>query len=189
MVDGDHHGGGGLGVQVVGREVLGSSANASPRRCRQSNDQSGVALPEPGSRMRRGAVMVSRILARIAAASAGTVKCPVLVPSPLSCIVNEHLAWAACSSVRTCSFSWASTTLWSGSTASIARRATAAELVGAPGGLLHQVGYERYGGSGQSRQRQRRRAAPPKSERSQHCKSNSPDSSVGRQAFSRRDRS
>ena len=61
--------------------------------------------------------------ARIAAARAGTVKCPVVVPSPLSCSVSEHLSRAACSSERMSSFSWASTTLWSGSTASIARRA------------------------------------------------------------------
>ncbi len=51
------------------------------------------------------------------------VKCPVVVPSPLSCRVSEHFSRAACSSVRMSSFSWASTIFWSGSTASIARRA------------------------------------------------------------------
>ena len=51
-------------------------------------------------------------------------KCPVVVPSPLSCRVSEHLSRAACSSDRMSSFSWASTTCWSGSMASIARRAS-----------------------------------------------------------------
>ena len=95
-----------------------SSANASPRRCRQSKDRSGASV-----RIRRGAVMASMTLPSIAAARAGMVKCPVVVPSPLSCRVSEHFSRAACSSVRMSSFSWASTIFWSGSTASIARRA------------------------------------------------------------------
>ena len=100
-----------------------SSANASPRRWRQSKDRS-AAVVGAGSRIRRGAVIASMILPSIAAARAGMVKCPVVVPSPLSCRVSEHLSRAACSSVRTSSFSWASTTFWSGSTVSIARRAS-----------------------------------------------------------------
>ncbi len=62
-------------------------------------------------------------LPSIAAARAGMVKWPVVVPSPLSCRLREHFSRAACSSVRMSSFSWASTIFWSGSTASIARRA------------------------------------------------------------------
>ena len=120
-----------------------SSANASPRRCRQSNDRSGVPWPEPGSRIRRGAVIVSRILARIAAASAGTVKCPVVVPSPLSCSVSEHLSWAACSSERTSSFSWASTIGLVGFDGLDRSASDPAQLVGAePAGLLHQRRFD-----------------------------------------------
>ena len=71
-----------------------SSANARPRRCRQSNERSCAASPKDplaaGSRIRRGAVIASMTLPSIAAARAGMVKCPVVVPSPLSCRVSEH---------------------------------------------------------------------------------------------------
>ena len=122
VVDGDDDGGGGLGVQVVGGQVLeelgeGESAAVPPV------EGPVVAVVGPGSRIRRGAVIASMILPSIAAARAGMVKCPVVVPSPLSCRVSEHFSRAACSSVRMSSFSWASTIFWSGSTASIARRA------------------------------------------------------------------
>ena len=70
-------------------------------------------------------------------------KWPVVVPSPLSCSVNEHLSWAACSSVRTSSFSWASTTRLVGFDGLDRAAGDAAELVGAEtGGLLHQVGFD-----------------------------------------------
>ena len=88
------------------------------------------SLAEPGSRIRRGAVIASMILPRIAAAEAGTVKWPVVVPSPLSCSVSEHLSWAACSSVRTSSFSWASTTRLVGFDGLDRPAGDAAELVG-----------------------------------------------------------
>ena len=90
VVDGDDHGGGALGVQVVGGQVL-----------EQLGEREPAAVPPverpvrhgswPGSRIRRGAVIASMTLPSIAAASAGTVKCPVVVPSPLSCSVSEHL--------------------------------------------------------------------------------------------------
>ena len=115
------HGGSGLGVQVVGGQVfeeLGERESAAVPPV-----EGTVMLLEPGSRMRRGAVMASMTLPSMAAARAGMVKWPVVVPSPLSCRVSEHLSRAACSSLRMSSFSWASTIVWSGSTASIARRA------------------------------------------------------------------
>ena len=64
------------------------------------------------------------ILRRNAAAVLGTVKCPLVVPSPLSCRLSDALDRAISSSVATRSFSWASTFAWSGSMVSIARRAT-----------------------------------------------------------------
>ena len=97
-----------------------SSANASPRRWRQSKDPVACWFRCASVGVRSSTSMT---LPSIAAASAGMVKCPVVVPSPLSCRVSEHFSRAVCSSVRMSSFSWASTIFWSGSTASIARRA------------------------------------------------------------------
>ena len=122
VVDGDDHGGGGLGVQVVGGEVFEELGESEPAAVPPVEGPvrllwSWLAHPSGcGHRVDH--------LGQDAAARAGTVKCPVVVPSPLSCSVSEHLSRAACSSERTSSFSWASTTCWSGSTASIARRAT-----------------------------------------------------------------
>ena len=123
VVEGHDHGGCALVVQVVCGEVLEELGEGeAARRCRQSNDRS-TPTAESGSRILRGAVIASMTLPRIAAASAGMVKWPVVVPSPLSCSVSEHFSRAACSWLRMSSFSWASTIFWSGSTASIARRA------------------------------------------------------------------
>ena len=118
VVDGDHDGGGGPGVQVLGGQVLEELGE------RESAAVVPVEARRRRSRIRLGAVIESRILRRNAAAVLGTVKCPVVVPSPLSCRLNEHLDRAISSSAATRSFSWASTTAWSGSMVSIARRAT-----------------------------------------------------------------
>ena len=122
VVDGDDHGRSRLRVQVVRREVL---EELGEREAAAVPPVEGTVCAAVGTwlRIRRGAVIASMTLPSIAAASAGMVKWPVVVPSPLSCRVSEHLARAACSSLRMSSFSWASTIFWSGSTASIARRA------------------------------------------------------------------
>ncbi len=95
------------------------------------------------SRMRRGAVMASMILPSMAAAKAGTVKWPVVVPSPLSCSVSEHLSLGG-------SLLAADELVLVG----VDHRLVGfdgldrppgdpTELVGAePGGLLHQVGFD-----------------------------------------------
>ena len=83
----------------------------------------GPRAPGP-SAPRRGAVIASRTFRRMEAASVGTRKWPLVVPSPWSCRVSRACARAACSSSTSCWSSWASTTDRSCSTASSARRAT-----------------------------------------------------------------
>ena len=101
-----------------------SSAKARPRRCLQSGlGRSPERGRSPVVRMRRGAVIDSRTFFSTAAARRGTVKWPLVVPSALSWKVSEHRSRAVSSSVRTRSFSWASTAAVSGSTVARTRLA------------------------------------------------------------------